>query len=121
MTQEHTSRGDTSRSDSSREAIKAWLEGLEQRMQSCQAAAQKMEETLGSLPKLSLKEMREEIGTELEKKYISRVDLLHTLYEKSLKQAEQRIKRYLIIGCLTLPFLSLALIVALAHLMDTFS
>ena len=65
--------------------------------------------------------MREEIGTELEKKYISRVDLLHTLYEKSLKQAEQRIKRYLIIGCLTLPFLSLALIVALAHLMDTFS
>ena len=44
MTQEHTSRGDTSRSDSSREAIKAWLEGLEQRMQSCQAAAQKMEE-----------------------------------------------------------------------------
>ena len=108
----------TTQSDPSRDVIKAYLEGLDRRIHSCQSSCEKMEATLEALPWQNLQEMQQQIEAQLEKKYISRVDLQHTLYEDSLKKAEKRIKRQLFIGALTLPFLSLALLWGLACLMD---
>ena len=120
MTTEHTTKttqGDSSQGTHNRDVVRAYLEGLDRRIHSCQASCEKMEETLEALPWKDLKEMQEQIAAQLEKKYISRVDLQHTLYEDSLKKAKKRIKCQLFIGALTLPFLSLALLWGLACLM----
>ena len=101
--------------------LKAYLEGLEQRLQTCQASAERLEkmlEVLGPDGIRDLKNMEERIEASLENKYIGRVDLQHTLYEHSLNAAKKKIKRQIIVGVLTVPFLSLALIFGLAAVMD---
>ena len=103
--------------------LKAYLESLEERLQTCQDSAERLEKTLEALgPETiqDLKNMAEQIEKSLEKKYIGRVDLQHTLYENSLKQAQKTIKRQMIVGALALPFLSFALIWGLAAVLDAF-
>ena len=105
--------------------LKTYLEGLEQRLQTCEASTEKwvekLEKALEALgPDVveNFKAMAKDIEVSLEKKYIGRVDFQHTLYEQSLKQAQKVIKRQLILGALTLPFLSFALIWGVAALLE---
>ena len=119
-TQETQSQRAQPQEASARDMVRTYLEGLDERLQRCQSSVEKMEETLESLPWKNLKEMQLEIAAQLEKKYISRVDLQHTLYGHSLKKAEQRLKRHLLIGVVTMPFISLLFLWGLACLMDAF-
>ena len=105
--------------------LKTYLEGLEQRLQTCEASTEKWVEKLEKIletlePEFiqDLKNSEQRIEVSLEKKYIGRIDLQHTLYEQSLKQAQKVIKRQLILGALTLPFLSFALIWGVAALLE---